>query len=129
MYVRRLDPFVLTVSLSLYRHPSMCILCRSRFTSYKKQQSRFSYVLDSEPLQMSVHFPSSVHILSCLTKTPNSQTSSRGEHQYHGGESIDTPVTSKLDPNRPSFKVIHGDSTQCNIHPLLLDIVSQDHVH
>jgi hypothetical protein len=42
VYVRcvdpSVDPSVLTFSLSLYRHPSLGILCRSRFTSYNKQQ-------------------------------------------------------------------------------------------
>ncbi len=33
VYVRRLDPSVLVFSLSLYRHPSICILFSSRFTS------------------------------------------------------------------------------------------------
>jgi hypothetical protein len=37
-YVRSLDPSVLTFSLSLYRHPSICILFSSHFTSYIKQQ-------------------------------------------------------------------------------------------
>jgi hypothetical protein len=36
MYVRRLDPSVLVFSLSLHRHPFLCILFNSRFTSYNK---------------------------------------------------------------------------------------------
>ena len=40
MYVRSLDPSVLAFILSLYRHPSICILVTSRFTSYNKQQKR-----------------------------------------------------------------------------------------
>jgi hypothetical protein len=39
VYPRCLDPSVLEFSLSLHRHPSMCILCSSRFTSYNKQTS------------------------------------------------------------------------------------------
>ena len=39
MYARplSLNPSVLEFSLSLYRHPSICILFSSRFTSYNKQ--------------------------------------------------------------------------------------------
>ena len=37
VYVSRLDPSVLAFSLSLYRHPSICILFSSRFTSDNKQ--------------------------------------------------------------------------------------------
>jgi hypothetical protein len=38
VYVRRSDPSVLAFSLSLYRHPSIFILCRGgRFTSDNKQ--------------------------------------------------------------------------------------------
>ena len=40
VYVRRLDPSVLAFSLSLYRHPSICILFSSHFTSYNKQNSK-----------------------------------------------------------------------------------------
>jgi len=38
VYVRRLDPSVSTFCPSLYRHPSIYILCISRFTSYNKQR-------------------------------------------------------------------------------------------
>ena len=38
LYVRQLDPSVLAFGLSLYRHPSICILFSSRFTSYNKQK-------------------------------------------------------------------------------------------
>ncbi len=41
MYARSLDPSVLVFSLSLYRHPIICILFRSRFTSYNKQTKPF----------------------------------------------------------------------------------------
>jgi hypothetical protein len=37
LYVRRLDPSVLSFSLSSHRHPSICILFSSHFTSYNKQ--------------------------------------------------------------------------------------------
>ena len=40
VYARRLDPSVLAFSLSLYRHPSLCILFDSRFTPYNKQKSQ-----------------------------------------------------------------------------------------
>ena len=36
VYSRRLDPSVLAFSFSLYRHPSIYILCSSRFTSHNK---------------------------------------------------------------------------------------------
>ena len=36
VYVRCLDPSVLSFSLSLYRHPSMCILFTFRLDSYNK---------------------------------------------------------------------------------------------
>jgi hypothetical protein len=36
----RLDPSVFEFSNSLYRHPSMCILCSSRFTSYNQQTKK-----------------------------------------------------------------------------------------
>jgi hypothetical protein len=36
VYVRRLDPSVLEFSLSLHRHPFICILFNFRFTSYNK---------------------------------------------------------------------------------------------
>jgi hypothetical protein len=36
VYVRRLDPSVLAFSLSLYRHPSVCILFRSYCVSFNK---------------------------------------------------------------------------------------------
>ena len=36
VYTRRLDPSVLVFRLSLYRHPSTCILFTSHFTSYNK---------------------------------------------------------------------------------------------
>jgi hypothetical protein len=39
VYVRRLDPSVLPFSLSLYRHPSICILFRSHFTSSNKHET------------------------------------------------------------------------------------------
>jgi hypothetical protein len=35
-YGRRLDPSVLAFSVSLYRHPFICILFSSRFTPYNK---------------------------------------------------------------------------------------------
>jgi hypothetical protein len=37
VYARSLDPSVLVFSLSLYRYTFICILFRSRFTSYNKQ--------------------------------------------------------------------------------------------
>jgi hypothetical protein len=37
VYVRRLGPSILEFSLSLHRHPSICILFSSRFTSYNEQ--------------------------------------------------------------------------------------------
>jgi len=36
VYTRRVDPSVLAISLSLHRHPFVCILCISRFTCYNK---------------------------------------------------------------------------------------------
>ena len=36
VYARRLDPSVLTISLSLHRNPFICILFNSLFTSYNK---------------------------------------------------------------------------------------------
>ena len=39
MYERSLDPSVSVFSLSLYRHPSICILFISLFTSYNKQHT------------------------------------------------------------------------------------------
>jgi len=36
VYVRSLDPSVLVISLSLHRHPFVCMLFSSRFTCYKK---------------------------------------------------------------------------------------------
>jgi hypothetical protein len=44
VYPRRLDPSVLVFSLSLCRHPSICILFTSRFTSDNKQ--RFKATMD-----------------------------------------------------------------------------------
>ena len=41
MYVRCLDPSVLTFSLTLDRHPSIYILFRSRFTSYNTHTSSY----------------------------------------------------------------------------------------
>ena len=38
VYTRSLDPSVLVCSLSLYRHPSICILFISHFTSYNKHK-------------------------------------------------------------------------------------------
>ena len=43
VYARRLDPSVLAFSLSLYRHPIICILYNSRFTSYTKQTRDVHY--------------------------------------------------------------------------------------
>jgi hypothetical protein len=43
VYPRSLDPSVLVFSLSLYRHPTICILFGSRFTSYKPKKSSRSY--------------------------------------------------------------------------------------
>jgi hypothetical protein len=37
VYVSRLDPSILTFSLSLHRHPYICILFNSRFISYNKK--------------------------------------------------------------------------------------------
>jgi hypothetical protein len=45
VYERSLDPSVLVFSLSLYRHPFICILFSSRFTSYNKQQQCFIWFL------------------------------------------------------------------------------------
>ena len=41
VYVRCFDPSVLVFSLSLYRHPSLCILFSSHFTSFNKQLRDF----------------------------------------------------------------------------------------
>jgi hypothetical protein len=39
VYARRLDSSVLVISLSLHRHPFVCILFSSRFTCYNKSPS------------------------------------------------------------------------------------------
>ena len=49
VYVRCFDPSVLVFSLSLYRHPSLCILFSSHFTSYNKQQLLTFVFLPSSP--------------------------------------------------------------------------------
>ena len=41
MYARRLDPSVLVISLSLHRHPFVCIIFSSHFTSYNKYILKF----------------------------------------------------------------------------------------
>jgi hypothetical protein len=41
VYVRRLDPSVLESSLSLYRHPSICILFTSHFNFNNKHQNPY----------------------------------------------------------------------------------------
>ena len=48
MYPRGLHPSVLAFSLSLYRHPIICILCTSRFTSYNKQKTGGFRPVDSQ---------------------------------------------------------------------------------
>jgi hypothetical protein len=47
VYTSRSDPSVLVFSLTLYRHPSICILFNSRFTSYNKQQERSHELVDA----------------------------------------------------------------------------------
>ena len=61
MYVRSSDPSVLEFSLSLYRHPSICILFHSRFTSYNKHRTIIIVPLTLFPL-----FPVIASTSGCL---------------------------------------------------------------
>ncbi len=75
MYVRSLDPSVLEFSLSLYRHPIICILFSSRFTSYNKQtnhyneQTVYRLIINKVVLAFCLslyRYPLTVHVFSCL---------------------------------------------------------------
>ena len=89
MYARRLDPSVLAFSLSLHRHPSICILFSSPFTSHSKQTERNSKTdIFSPGMDLLFHsdvLTSSIFVLD-KKLTPSlvlfPQLSSQAEHDH-----------------------------------------------